>query len=211
VNLDPSGVTEVRPASDTAVSSTTWASVKLRMIRHPPGGQVVVLAFEKPRRPISDLVHHGASIDRVIRLDDEAEFRRQPSARRRVRPFVRARMATARAAPQGGCMAFADGPPLDEQPIGPVQEEHRDRAVKAARSQVRVELAERADRAPRSVDKFDARTTIVGIAHPTLPSWPRVPFDEGSPNDDRVEREQQEQQRELRRGVAIVRRWAGAQ
>jgi hypothetical protein len=69
------------------------------MIRHPPSGQVVVLAFEKPRRPISDLVHHGASIDQVIRLDDEAEVHRQPSARRRVRPFVRARMATARAAP----------------------------------------------------------------------------------------------------------------
>jgi hypothetical protein len=78
-------------------------------------------------------------------------------------------MATARAAPQGGRVALTDVPPLDEQPIGPVQEEHRDRAVKAARSQVRVELAQRADRAPSSVDKFDARTTIVGIAHPTLP------------------------------------------
>jgi hypothetical protein len=108
-------------------------------------------------------------------------------------------------------LALTDGPSLDEPPIGPVQKEHRDRAVKAARSQVRVELAERADRAPRSVDKFDARTTIVGIADPTLPSWPRVPFDEGSPDDDRVAREQQEQQRELRRGVAIARRWAGAQ
>jgi hypothetical protein len=52
-------------------------------------------------------------------------------------------------------VVLAGGPTLDEQPTRLIQQEHRDRAVEATGSQVRIELGQRADRAPSWVDEFD--------------------------------------------------------
>jgi len=89
---------------------------------------------------------------------------------------------------------------LDEQPIGPIQKQHGDRAVKATGSPMRIELAQHADGAASPVDEFDQHLTIFGITHGAPPPGPRAPSDEQLPDDDRVERQQCEQQREVGRG-----------
>jgi hypothetical protein len=52
-------------------------------------------------------------------------------------------------------VVLARGPTLDEQATRLIQQEHRDRAVKATRCEMRFELGQRTDREPSWVDEFD--------------------------------------------------------
>ena len=124
----------------------------------------------------------------------------QPSARRLVRPLAWTRVPAARVAPQASRVVLAGSPALDEQPTRLIQEEDRDRSVEATGSQVRVELAHRAHRAPGRVDEFHRLATNIRLTHCPSLLAPWVPSGARLPDDDRVKREQQEQQCEVWRG-----------